>query len=182
AETKGDNAVSKLDQDIEEDIYQLLSRSFMRLDSSDTLLMRKFGLTLTQSWALVHLGDAEGRSLSELARLLICDKSNVTSIVDKLEAEKLAVRQRGKAGDRRYTRVVLTKQGQRLRQAVIAAREYMIRERLSNLNEHELRQLHNTLQKLSGLLTEQYQVGEESRIIEQAFEQSNAITTMANES
>src|SRR5919109_1328896 len=92
-------------------IYQLLSQSFIRLDTGDQQLMRKFGLTVTQSWALVHLEDAEGRSLSELANLLICDKSNVTSIVDKLETDGLAVRQRGKAGDRRYTRVVLTERG-----------------------------------------------------------------------
>jgi len=60
--------------------------------------MRHFGLTITQFWALVHLEDEEGRSLSELANLLICDKSNVTSIVDKMEEMGLAERKRGKAG------------------------------------------------------------------------------------
>ncbi len=49
------------------------------------------------------------------------------SIADKLEENGLAVRKRSKAGDRRYTRVVLTERGQQLRRAVIAAREYMIR-------------------------------------------------------
>lgn len=159
--------------DLEQEIYQLLSQSFMRLDTGDHQLMRKFGLTLTQSWALVHLGDTEGRSLSELAQLLICDKSNVTSIVDKLEDDGLAVRKRGKAGDRRYTRVVLTEQGHQLRQAIIAAREHMIRERFRPLNEHEQRQIHNALQKLTIMLKSQFEHGKETQIIQHTFAQYN---------
>src|SRR6266705_6960063 len=96
---------------VEQEVAQLISTVFIHLDDSDRQLMRHFGLTITQFWALVHLEDEEGRSLSELANLLICDKSNVTSIVDKLEEMGLAERKRGKAGDRRYTRVVLTKEG-----------------------------------------------------------------------
>ncbi len=58
-----------------QETYQLLAQAFMRLDMGDQLLMRRLGPTLTQSWALVHLGEPEGRSLSELAHLLICDKA-----------------------------------------------------------------------------------------------------------
>jgi hypothetical protein len=65
---------------LEQEIYRLISDAFIQLDTCDQQLMRRFGLTVTQSWALVHLGDPEGRSLSELARLLICDKSNVTLV------------------------------------------------------------------------------------------------------
>ncbi len=166
--------------DLEQEIYQLLSQSFMRLDMGDHQLMRRFGLTLTQSWALVHLGDIEGRSLSELAQLLICDKSNVTSVVDKLEEDGLAVRKRGKAGDRRYTRVVLTERGHQLRQAVIAAREHMVRERFRPLNDHEQRQIHNALQKLTTVLKSQFEHDRETQIIEHAFAQYN-ITTPPNE-
>lgn len=161
--------------DLTETIYQLLSQSFIRLDIGDQLLMRKFGLTLTQSWALVHLKDAEGRSLSELANLLMCDKSNVTSIVDKLEKDGLAVRQRGKDGDRRYTRVVLTERGHDLRRAVMTARQYMIQERFRDLTEHDLNQLHNSLQKLAHLLTNQLDSNQEIASIDYAFEQSQNV-------
>ncbi len=156
---------------LEQGIYQLISQSFIRLDTVDSILMRRFGLTLTQSWALVHLGDAEGRSLSELAQLLICDKSNVTSIVDKLEEEGLATRKRGKAGDRRYTRVILTERGQRLRSAVMVAREYMTRERLQALSEDDRQNIFTSLQALAALLSQQYQQDKETIIIERAFEQ-----------
>src|SRR5712691_6565963 len=100
---------------LKQEVYRLISKSFIDLDEGDRQLMRRFGLTVTQYWALVHLDDAQGRSLGELAHLLLCDKSNVTSIVDKLEEAELARRERGKAGDRRYTRVVLTARGQQLR-------------------------------------------------------------------
>jgi DNA-binding MarR family transcriptional regulator len=159
-----------------QETYQLLAQAFMRLDMGDQLLMRRLGLTLTQSWALVHLGEPEGRSLSELAHLLICDKSNVTSIADKLEEDGLAVRKRGKAGDRRYTRVVLTERGQQLRRAVIAAREYMICERLTGvLTEHDLDQLHSSLWELANRLTAQFERDEENQLIERAFAHASSV-------
>jgi DNA-binding MarR family transcriptional regulator len=160
--------------DLEQEIYNLLSQSFIRLDTSDQHLMRRFGLTLTQSWALVHLGDPEGHSLSNLADLLICDKSNVTSVVDKLEEEGLAERKRGKAGDRRYTRVVLTEQGHALRRTIMAAREQMVRERFRDMSQHDQRQLHTLLQQMAHNLTTQYEQNEESKIIDDAYERSTA--------
>jgi DNA-binding MarR family transcriptional regulator len=78
--------------ELEKDISDFLSQSFLELDEGERQLMKHFCLTLTQFWALVHLKDEEGRSLSELADLLICDKSNVTSLVDRLEKSGLAER------------------------------------------------------------------------------------------
>lgn len=159
---------------VEQEISRLISNSFIHLDDSDRQLMRHFGLTVTQFWALVHLQDEQGRSLSELANLLICDKSNVTSIVDKLEESSLAERKRGKAGDRRYTRVVLTKEGHELRSRAIAARELLIQLRLGVLQSDELHQLVSSLQHLSELLQAQFVDGEVTNFIEFAIEQSQA--------
>jgi len=159
---------------IEQELSRLISNSFIHLDDSDRQLMRHFGLTVTQFWALVHLQDEEGRSLSELANLLICDKSNVTSIVDKLEESGLAERKRGKAGDRRYTRVVLTKAGHELRNRVIAARELLIQLRLGALQPDELSQIVSSLQRLSEVLQAQFVDGEVPNFIEFAIKQSQA--------
>ena len=159
---------------LEHDIYNLISQSFIRLDTGDHQLMRRFGLTLTQSWALVHLGDPEGHSLSDLATLLICDKSNVTSVVDKLEEEGLAERKRGKAGDRRYTRVMLTEQGHKLRHTIMVARDQMVHERLRDMSRNDLHQLYMLLQQMAHNLSAQYEQNEEFKIIEDAYEQSTA--------
>ena len=160
---------------VEQEISRLISNSFIHLDDSDRQLMRHFGLTVTQFWALVHLQDEEGRSLSELAGLLICDKSNVTSIVDKLEESGLAERKRGKAGDRRYTRVVLTREGHELRSRAIAARELLIQLRLGDLQSDKLHQLVNSLQRLSEALQAQFVDGEVTNFIEFAVERSQAV-------
>lgn len=164
----------------EQEVYELISQSFIHLDTCDQQLMKRFGLTVTQSWALVHLENPEGRSLSELANMLSCDKSNVTGIVDKLEEVGLAERKRGKAGDRRYTRVVLTEQGHKLRRAVMAARENMVKERLGALKAPELDQLHHSLQRLVDLLQYQLDHNEVPQIIERSIEQSNTVSLSNN--
>jgi DNA-binding MarR family transcriptional regulator len=158
---------------LEQEVTRLISRVFIHLDDSDRQLMKHFGLTTTQFWALVHLEDAEGRSLSELANLLICDKSNVTSIVDKMEEMGLAERKRGKAGDRRYTRVVLTPEGRELRNRSIVARERLIENRLGVLNRDILYQLFSPLQQLADALQTQFDNNDVVDIIEASIDQSH---------
>src|SRR5712691_6910913 len=155
----------------EQEVVQLISKVFIHLDDSERQLMRKFGLTVTQYWALVHLYDKQGRSLSELANLLICDKSNVTNVVDKLEETGLAERKRGKAGDRRYTRVVLTEEGQLLRERVMAAREHLLEKRLRSINADDLLQLVHSLDHLAHTLQTQFDEHQVERLINLAVEQ-----------
>ncbi len=135
--------------ELEKEVSQFLAQSFLELDEGERQLMKRFGLTLTQYWALVHLKNEEGRSLSELADLLICDKSNVTSVVDKLEESGLAERKRGKAGDRRYIRVVLTPQ-------------------------EILQQLREPLQQLARTLQAQFKNNEVPTMIENSIEHMRA--------
>ncbi len=161
---------------LEMEVSRLISSTFIHLDEGDRQLMKQFGLTTTQYWALVHLENPEGRSLSELAQLLICDKSNMTSVVDKLEDLGLARRQRGKAGDRRYTRVVLTEQGQDLRLKVKTAREHIIFTRLHPLGLDTLQQLFQTLQPLDLLLESQFATGEVPALIEGAIKNEQILT------
>lgn len=161
---------------VELEIARLVSSVFIHLDECDRQITRRFGLTTTQYWALVHLEDSQGRSLSELATLLICDKSNVTSVVDRLEEAGLAERKRGKAGDRRYTRVVLTSKGQELRRQVKAAREHIISTRLRPLGNASLQQLYETLQQFHTLLGEQFTSGEVPALIERTIGQNQILT------
>jgi DNA-binding MarR family transcriptional regulator len=159
----------------EQELAQLISKVFIHLDDSDRQLMRQFGLTVTQYWALVHLHDKQGRSLSELANLLICDKSNVTSVVDKLEESGLAERKRGKAGDRRYTRVVLTVDGQLLRERVMAAREHLLEKRLGVITVDDLHQLIHSLKHLADTLQIQFDEHQVEQLINHAVGQGRAV-------
>lgn len=155
--------------ELEKEISQLLSQSFLELDEGERQLMKQFGLTLTQYWTLVHLKNEEGRSLSELADLVICDKSNMTSVVDKLEEKGLAARNQGKAGDRRYIRVVLTPQGDQLRTHLIATQERLRGMRFQTLKIESLRQLREPLQQLAHTLQAQFKNNEVPAMIESSL-------------
>jgi DNA-binding MarR family transcriptional regulator len=100
----------------------------------------------------------------------------VTSVVDRLEEAGLAERKRGKAGDRRYTRVVLTSKGQELRRQVKAAREHIISTRLRPLGNASLQQLYETLQQFHTLLGEQFTSGEVPALIERTIGQNQILT------
>lgn len=161
-------------RELEREISQFLAQSFLELDEGERQLMKRLGLTLTQYWALVHLENEEGRSFSELADLLVCDKSNVTSVVDKLEERGLAKRKRGKAGDRRYICIVLTPQGQQLRSILIATREHLLRMRFQTLNVEYLQQLREPLQQLASVLQAQFKNNEVPAMIENSIEHMRA--------
>jgi DNA-binding MarR family transcriptional regulator len=69
-----------------------------------------------QAGALLQLGSP--LPMNELAALLGCDNSNVTGLIDRLQARGLVTRQ-SSTDDRRVKHVVLTEAGQRLREAML---------------------------------------------------------------
>jgi MarR family transcriptional regulator, organic hydroperoxide resistance regulator len=73
----------------------------------------ELGLTDMQGYAMWLL--EEPMPMGELARRLDCDNSNITGIVDRLEARGLIARSPSPE-DRRVKLLVLTEQGQELRQ------------------------------------------------------------------
>ncbi|MGZ4305521.1 MAG: MarR family winged helix-turn-helix transcriptional regulator, partial [Solirubrobacteraceae bacterium] len=77
--------------------------------------------------------------MTELAALLACDNSNVTGLVDRLEARGLVARQPSPQ-DRRVKHVVLTAAGRRLRDQMLArvARPTRGFERLSPDQQRQL--------------------------------------------
>ncbi|MBS1880171.1 MAG: MarR family transcriptional regulator [Actinobacteria bacterium] len=81
-------------------------------------IAREFGVTPPILGAIRSLD--QPRTMGEMAELLSCDPSNVTGIVDALEAKGLAERRPSEV-DRRVKAVVLTRKGGRLRERAMAA-------------------------------------------------------------
>lgn len=76
-------------------------------------------LTVQQMYALKQMDNERPLAMSELATLLGCDASNVTSIVDKLETRGFVAR-RSDERDRRVKALVMTPEGLALRERVEA--------------------------------------------------------------
>src|SRR3954453_20361992 len=72
-------------------------------------------LSPVQGMALLHLQPGAALTMSALATALKCDNSNVTGLVDRLEAAGL-VERRPDPSDRRVKTVVVTAHGARLRE------------------------------------------------------------------
>jgi DNA-binding MarR family transcriptional regulator len=94
-------------------LLQLL-RTSEAIWNSSRLFFARWELSPSQFNILNLLKDADaGMTQSELSRLLIMHRSNVTGLVDRLEARGW-VERRDSETDRRSWRVTLTLEGQRL--------------------------------------------------------------------
>src|SRR6516165_914402 len=101
-----------------------------------------FDLHPAQAGALMQLDAESGLPMHEIAAHLACDNSNVTGIVDRLEARGLVTRHAGER-DRRVKYIVPTPLGLEVRDAMRArmARAPMGIERLSVKEQRQLRDL-----------------------------------------
>jgi DNA-binding MarR family transcriptional regulator len=79
--------------------------------------LAELGLTFPLAHALRVLDPERPRPMRELADVLFCDASNVTSLADRLELKGLVERQPD-PGDRRVKALTLTAEGKSLRERV----------------------------------------------------------------
>jgi DNA-binding MarR family transcriptional regulator len=128
------------DTDLARDVLAHVHGLVEHFKSYAQALAEELGLSLSQLDALKSLG-GEPCSQRELARNLHFDASNVTDIVDRLEARGIVSRVVD-PNDRRVRRVVLTDEGQAIRRKVI---ERVIDEspvtKLSSADQRALRDL-----------------------------------------
>jgi len=101
----------------QEELVRLLMGVSRTLSSHYDAKLAELHLTVPQAMLLKQLGDA--LPMNEAAGKLHCDPSNVTGIVDRLEARGLIERQH-LTTDRRVKHLALTPAGRRLRRKVEA--------------------------------------------------------------
>lgn len=77
------------------------------------------GLSAFQAMTMLFIDPARPRPMSEVAATIGCGPSNLTGIIDKLEARGLVKRRPGQ-GDRRVKEVSLTRAGQAFRNRLLA--------------------------------------------------------------
>ena len=103
-----------------QEIYTLLNEIYLILDDGDRRLFSQFDLTPPRYYALVHIGEQPGISLSALSNLMLCDKSNATRIIKGLENEGLVFRLPHET-DGRSIRLFLSSSGKEVRDKAVSA-------------------------------------------------------------
>jgi DNA-binding MarR family transcriptional regulator len=110
--------------------------------------LAEIGLSLPKLAALHHLSQAgDSLPLGQLAERLACVKSNVTQLVDRLEADGLVMRA-ADPSDRRARLAVLTESGKSAFVKGTQIRQQSEREIFGALSGDESASLHSLLAKL----------------------------------
>jgi DNA-binding MarR family transcriptional regulator len=122
---------------------------FWRIFDADTprrgAVIAELGLSFQQARALMRLEPDEPLPMSALAGALHCDNSNVTGIVDRMEASGL-VERRSFEGDRRVKAVALTPLGEAVR-GQVSRRAGTPPPGIAALSEEDAEQLREILQR-----------------------------------
>ena len=100
------------------EVWRPLARFFFDAARHRQRVLSEAGLTPNDIRALMALDPERGRTMRALAEEWLCDASNATFIIDRLEERGLAER-RSVPSDRRVKMVVLTARGNRMRGRVL---------------------------------------------------------------
>ena len=126
-----------------EEAWQLLQQLMMGQRGRMFAAAAEFDLAPAQMFALKALEPGEPRAMGDLACALRCDNSNVTGIVDRLEARGL-VQRRPSERDRRVKMLEVTPEGAKLR-AQLHDRLSRPPEALAGLSDEDARTLRDVL-------------------------------------
>src|ERR1700682_2072677 len=124
----------------------LLQMAFERVHAHFAAAVAELDLAPVQAKALHELNVEPPISMRELAERLKSDPSNVTGLIDRLEARGL-VERRPDPSDRRIKGLAFTSPGARLRERLFA-RVYAAPHALADLSESDQRCLRDVLQRV----------------------------------
>src|SRR5215467_8678868 len=130
----------------------LLQVAFGRVHAHFAAVVAELDLAPMQAKALHELDAEQPISMRELARRLGADPSNVTGLIDRLEARGL-VERRPDPNDRRIKGLALTSAGATLRQRLFA-RLYSAPRSLAELPRRDQRCLRDVLERILAASTD----------------------------
>jgi DNA-binding MarR family transcriptional regulator len=129
----------------------LLQIGFERVSAHFAAAVAELDLAPSQARALHELDLERPISMRELAERLKSDPSNVTGLIDRLEARGL-VERRPDPADRRIKGLALTSAGAKLRERLFA-RLYAAPSSVAALSERDQRVLRDVLQRVVSIST-----------------------------
>ncbi|GAB4438743.1 MAG: MarR family transcriptional regulator [Chloroflexi bacterium OHK40] len=127
--------------------HRLIHDIYVMLDDGDRRVLETVDLSPLEFAVLQRLDPSQGRRLTDIGAELLCVKSTITRLVDRLEADGL-VRRMPDPDDRRAQRLVLTPRGISVRDEAAELHSAAVERRLSLLAPAEQQLLCELLAKL----------------------------------
>jgi DNA-binding MarR family transcriptional regulator len=112
---------------------ETLKRVTSCIDNGDRQLLNRFHLTVPRFYALKHIFENPGISLTTLSALMCIDKSNTTRLIRSINEEGLVRRLRSES-DRRTCCLYLSELGEELLKSASVAHNKYTQDRFSNLH------------------------------------------------
>jgi DNA-binding MarR family transcriptional regulator len=110
-------------------IYKYLKRTFADHQIEN--------MNPTRLGILLALADQDGVIMSKLGQRLFLEKSTMTGVIDKMEADGLVVR-RSDQTDRRALRIYLTPKAKRLNEKILKIIDRVYQDLRGDLTDHDL--------------------------------------------
>jgi DNA-binding MarR family transcriptional regulator len=132
-------------RDVGDEAWGLFMRIFLSQRARFWAISAELDLAPMQAHALRVLEPGRELPMSALADELFCDASNVTGIVDRLEARGL-IERRSASGDRRKKLLAITPEGEELRSRLLA-RVFRAPEPIARLSRADKKALRDVLRR-----------------------------------
>jgi DNA-binding MarR family transcriptional regulator len=134
--------------------HRLIHDIYVLLDDGDRRVLEVSNLTPLEFSVLQRLSTDQGRRLTDIGAELLCVKSTITRLVDRLEADGL-VRRTPDPDDRRAQRLLLTARGVVVREQANTLHNDAVERRMALLTPEEQAVFQTLLEKLrTGLRAE----------------------------
>lgn len=131
--------------------HRLIHDLYVLLDDGDRRVLASMQLTPLEFAVLQRLDVAHGQRLTDIGAELLCVKSTITRVVDRLEADGLVLRTPD-PDDRRAQRLLLTARGVHVRDEAARLHNDAVERRMGLLDPGEQQQLRELLHKLRAAL------------------------------
>ena len=125
----------------------LVARSRRALRREFEVRLAKFELTAPQVQVLMSLWSEDNKTITELSRMVSSDGPTLTSLLDRLEAKNLIMRERD-PNDRRTIHIRLCSAGRELKSGVMSAVDEVMDLVRAGMNQQEIDQLCGLLKRL----------------------------------
>lgn len=135
-------------------IYTLLKEVFLLLDNGDRNLFQEFDLSVARFNALKHVINSNGIGPSELGNKMLCDKANITRLLDGMEKSSYIERIQDEKDGRRI-QISVMPEGEKLWRKASYEHGKSTRQRFDVLSSEEQDILSGLLMRMRNRLQDQ---------------------------